>query len=297
VVEQPSPQRRGAQRHHHIVDGETQCRLDRLDLGQRHGSERVAPVRGEGTVERGTGSRGCPRGQVRRARQVGQAPHPARGRTEQARTGNAAGTGQLQQVRNHRGGGPQQLGGAAEQVPHTLAQQCRGTGGRPRCRSGGCGCRAGPGVEVHEHGQHLGAGDPVDHRVVHLHVQRLTSTGHTMDQVALPQRVLAAQRGLGQSGHLLGELFIGAGCGQTDLPDVMLQVRCRRVHPVGQVEPQGHLPQTPAQRFDQVQAAADQRADLLHREATAGCSGGIEDGHDAHVGRHRRGFRVEELGI
>jgi hypothetical protein len=152
-------------------------------------------------------------------------------------------------------------------------------------------------VEVHKHGQHLGAGDPVDHRVMHLHVQRLTSTGHTMDQVALPQRVLAAQRGLGQSGHLLGELFIGAGCGQTDLPDVMLQVRCRRVHPVGQVEPQGHLPQTPAQRFDQVQAAADQRADLLHREATAECSGGIEDGHDAHVGRHRRGFRVEELGI
>jgi hypothetical protein len=106
---------------------------------------------------------------------------------------------------------------------------------------------------VHQGGQDLHPRRPVDRRVVQLGHDGDPAALEPVDHVELPQRPRPVQRAGGQPGDLLGQLLVGAGGRDRDLPDVEVEVEVRVVGPVRHVDPQRHLHQAPAQRGQQVQ--------------------------------------------
>jgi hypothetical protein len=76
-----------------------------------------------------------------------------------------------------------------------------------------------------------------------------------------------------------------------------VQVEVRVLDPVGQIDPERHLHEAPAERRQQVQPLPDQPADVLHRQLTARRRRRVVHGEAADVPVRPRRLDGEELGV
>ena len=126
------------------------------------------------------------------------------------------------------------------------------------------------GARVEQHAEDLVARHAVDDRVVDLGQQRHAAALQAVDQVELPQRAGAVQRPGEDPRDGLGQLAVVAGRRHRRVADVEVQVEVRVLDPVRVVEPERDLDQPPAERRQQVDALADEAADVGHLELAAG---------------------------
>ena len=164
----------------------------------------------------------------------------------------------------------------------------------PRPRPGRRRRRRGLGREVEDHAVQVGAGDPVDHAVVHLGNQRPAIPGESLDDPVLPQRVIAVEPLGHHPGHQVGELLVSPGRRQGGPPDVITKIEVRVLNPDRPPEAERHraklLPVTGHER----QAPGEVGEHLLMRWRRTLEHG---DRRDRHRDVRVRVLRVDERGV
>lgn len=127
---------------------------------------------------------------------------------------------------------------------------------------------------------------PVGQRVVDLGHHRNPVIGQSLDEIHLPQRVLAVQLGAGDLPDRLVEFATATRCGQPPRPDVVLEIDLAMLAPHRVVELERNVDQLIAQRFQLAQPAADDLSKRVDTEAAAVLiefdDGGL-DGVHVHV--------------
>ncbi len=110
--------------------------------------------------------------------------------------------------------------------------------------------------------QHDHAGGTVDRRVMELREHGPPAVAEALDDIDLPEGVAAIHVAPDDARDLLGQLVGGAGRGEADLADVVIEVEVGVVHPVRVIEPEGHVDDAATQWRE----VADHRPDALtHR--------------------------------
>jgi len=150
---------------------------------------------------------------------------------------------------------------------------------------------------VVEDAHDLGARHAVDRRVVDLREDAGPAALEAVDHVELPQRARAVERPRHDPRDLLGELRIAARLGERQLADVVVEVEVGVVDPVRVVEAERHLAHAPAQRRQEREPVADQRAHLLAAEAAARRRRGVEDRETRDVPGVAAALQREELRV
>jgi hypothetical protein len=161
----------------------------------------------------------------------------------------------------------------------------------------GLGKLAALGGQVQEQSQDLGAGEPVDQRVVDLREHRRVARLETVDQVQLPQRPRPIERAREDPRHLLGKLLVVPRRDQRELADVEVQVEVLVVEPVGVVQPERDLHEPPAHRREQRQPLCQERLDVGAGDRAARAGRRVEDRQPAHVPGLARRLEREELRV
>ena len=299
ALDQPLPQGRRAQAHHHVVHGDGGGVLDRLDGVEREPPDGQAAVgRDLAVEERGGRPSG---GHLEHVRILVGAQCLARacnGPGERGHAREGVGAGQVDQI-GQRGGdraqGPQRL---VRQAEHAAAEHLQLTG-RPLAAAVRRGRRDLPplGARVEQDGEQLVARYAVHRRVVDLGQQRHATTLEPVDQVQLPQRPAAVQRAGEDAGHDLGQAVVVARRRDSGLADVEVEIEVRVLDPVGQVEAERNLGQAPLEHGQQVKPLADQAADVLCGKVAAGGGGRVvhRQASDMPVGPGV--LHAQELGI
>jgi hypothetical protein len=130
------------------------------------------------------------------------------------------------------------------------------------------------GAEVEQDAEDLRARHAVDDRVVDLGQHRHAPLGQAVDDVELPQRVRAIERPRDDACDLLGERMLVARRRGGGLADVEVEVEVLVLDPVRVVQAERHLGQAPAEGRQQVQALADEPADVLAGQSAPGAVDG-----------------------
>jgi hypothetical protein len=172
--EQERPEAAADRGQDHIVHGAAKLSLDQLHVIQRRPDPGETPFLADGPAQRRTRGRPHGRGQFH------EAAHRVSGLTD-----GPAGMG----------GGTAQREGLAEReddiVQDGLRSQLEGRRLRAQDTVIGGGSRRRLGREVENHPVQVGAGNPVDHAMVHLGDQGPAALGKSFDDPVLPQRMIA----------------------------------------------------------------------------------------------------------
>ena len=270
--EQERPEAAADRGQDHVVYGAAKLSLDQLHVIQRCPDPGETPFLADGPGQR------RPRGRPRGRGQFHEAAHRVSGLTD-----GPAGMG----------GGTAQREGLAEREDDIVQDGLRGQleGRRLRAQDTviGGGSRRRLGREVENHPVQVGAGNPVDHAMVHLGDQGPAALGESFDDPVLPQRMIAVQALGHHPRHQLGELPVSAGRRQGGPPDVVTKIEVRVVDPDRPSEPERHRVQFLPVARHQRQTPGQESQELL-----MGRRGTLE--HRYRRDRHRR-VRILVLGI
>ena len=110
------------------------------------------------------------------------------------------------------------------------------------------------GACIEHHPVQLGAGHPVDHRMVHLGDQRPPAVAQAIDQPVLPERVIAVEPLRHHSGHQRVQLLIPARRRERRLPQVITEIEIWIIYPDRRPKAEWHGAQLPAVDRDLRQA-------------------------------------------
>ena len=132
---------------------------------------------------------------------------------------------------------------------------------------------------------------------MHLGEDRHPVAVEAVNEVQLPQGAGAVQWPSGDARDLLGEHARIAGGGERQLADVELEIQVRLVLPIGVVEAERHLDQSPAERRDQVEAGGDQVADRAVGELSTRGGARVADPHRGDVAMGPAVLDGQELGV
>ena len=150
----------------------------------------------------------------------------------------------------------------------------------------------GVGLEIEHHAKQLDAGDAVDHAVVDLEHERPMAALETLDEPRFPQRAVAVERLGHDPPHQAAERSVVTGCGQSRVPQVVVEVEVGIVDPDRSAQLEGNRPHPLAVAGDEVQLGGDHRCDFVERRGRVGKHA---DGPDVHMGDPV--LQVEELGV
>jgi hypothetical protein len=270
--EQERPEAAADRRQDHVVHGAAKLSLDQLHIIQRRPDPGETPFLADRPAQRRTRSRPRGRGQFH------EAAHRVGGLTDSS-AGMEGRTAQRE--------------GLAEREDDIVQDGFRGQLERRRLPARGTviggGGRRGLGREVENYPVKVGAGDPVDHAMVHLGDQGPAAIGESFDDPVLPQRMIAVQALGHHPRHQLGELPVSAGRRQGGPPDVVPKVEVRVVDPDWPSEPERNRVQFLPVARHQRQTRGQESQELL-----MGGRGTLE--HRNRCDRHRR-MRILVLGI
>ena len=152
------------------------------------------------------------------------------------------------------------------------------------------------GGEVEQLAEELCAGDTVDGAVVDLGDEGEVAVLEALDDVHLPEGLLAVQRPAADVADELAELLQAARRRKGGAAKVEVDVEGRVVDPVGVAEAERDLDEAPPEYGDLDQAAGDQLADSFEREPALD-GRRVEDGGHGNVHMKGRGLQVEEAGV
>src|SRR3954447_15980128 len=153
------------------------------------------------------------------------------------------------------------------------------------------------GAGVEQHGEDLVARDAVDDGVVDLRQQRDVAVRQAVDQVDLPQRAVAIERAGEDAGDGLGEPPVVAWRRDGGLADVEVEVEVGVLDPVRQVDAERHAREAPLQRRQEMDALADEPAEVGDLERAARRGGRVVDREAADVPVGARGLHGQELRV
>src|SRR5471032_3484864 len=132
---------------------------------------------------------------------------------------------------------------------------------------------------------------------MHLGHQRHATTFKAMDQIDLPERAAAIQGAREDASDLLLEPREGAGRDQRQFAHMEFDVEIRVVHPVGVVEAEGNLSETPLEDRNERQALKDEHLEILEPQDAARSGRRIEDEDARDVTVDARRLECEELRV
>ena len=118
-----------------------------------------------------------------------------------------------------------------------------------------------------------------------------------VDEVDLPQRAVAIERAGEDAGDGLGEPAVVARRRDGGLADVEVQVEVGVLDPVRQVDAERHARETPLQRRQEVDALADEPAEVGDLERAARRGRRVVDREAADVPVGARGLHGQELRV
>jgi hypothetical protein len=150
-------------------------------------------------------------------------------------------------------------------------------------------------LDVEQPEQEQRAADPVDRGVMDFHNEREAAALQALDHPHLPERVVAAQRHLGDPRDQFEQLALAAGRGQRRAVQVRVEVEVRVVGPHGVADPERHADELAPQEWQRRQPPLDLRADpakILARPAPARL-----DHERAHHAAAHRLCGVEKRGV
>ena len=291
----------GTHRHHDVVDRSARCVLERFDVRKGHRTHRKTPIRGDRCVPR---RRRCRAQRNTRARLVvvrvlgsarrrherlDRVPSLARGCTHAV---DARGLGQLAddlELETRR------LDRVRGEVANRLLQQIAVLRDLlalpldPLHSPFGVGCRIG------HHLQHHHAGRTVDRRVVSLGQHRPSPIGEAFDHIDLPQRPSTVHVAPDDASNLLSELIGGAGRGQAEVTDVVVEVEVGVVDPVRMIEPKRNVDEASPHGFEVAGHHTEALVDVLERFEVLGRP--LVDREAVHVAVRVRRLHVQETCI
>ncbi len=151
-------------------------------------------------------------------------------------------------------------------------------------------------LQVQKGDEDLGAGEAVQGGVMHLGEHPDLAVLQPLDEVDLPQRVVAVQRALEDAGGLVGELADVAGGRQRELPHVVVQVDLT-VQPVRVVQPERDLHELPAERLEQMDPLGQRALEVIQRHDAPGGGGRVVDRDAPDVPVVAVVLDGEELGV
>ena len=153
------------------------------------------------------------------------------------------------------------------------------------------------GIEVEDRRQHQGTRRAVDRGVVHLgELSDQAALVDALDHVQLPQRPGPVERAGDDAADRLGQLLRGAGRWHGVMADVEVDVEVGILDPVRQIETEGNLDQTPAERSELIDPFEDGLLGRLE-PGTARRAGGVVDVERRDVAEDARRLHVQEAGI
>ena len=174
---------------------------------------------------------------------------------------------------------------------HQLTRRGRGVGG----------IRIAVGAEavlhVHPAGQQIGRRDAVGEGVMNLAQDRDPATRETLDQVHLPERPAAVQRGAGQSTDRLVEFAAPARGFHPARADVVFEVDFGVLPPHRVMELQRDVDQFIAERVELVEPAVDDLPQFLDPETGPAQSVEFDHRQFQRVHVHVGGFAVQQHGV
>ncbi len=122
------------------------------------------------------------------------------------------------------------------------------------------------------------------------------TTGQPLDDVGLPQRFAAVHRTGDQASEEILHVIPSTPVGNRHVTHMAGDVEVRIVDPVGAVEPEGHLHQSTAERFEQRQLLLELREEDRVRVEVGVVRSGV-DREAAHVTEGVAGLEVQETRV
>jgi hypothetical protein len=299
AVPQPGAQRAGTDGYDDVVDRDAEVVLDLLDLVECLLGEGDPPMGADRPVE--GGARGVQAPALDDASVGGSRPQ-ARGAAAERRERRNPGKGShrrvLVEVRQRARQPAQRAHALLRDAGEAAGEHLELTGLVPadRCRSRG-GQAAPLGRRVEQDAEDLGARHAIDGGMVHLGQDRHAVAVEAVDEVELPQWAGAIQRPGDDACDLLSEHAGIAGSGERQLADVELEVELGLVVPVGVVEAERHLDQSPVKRRQQVQASDHQVAHRVVGEPSARGGAGVIDSDRGDVAMGPAVLDGQELSV
>ena len=153
------------------------------------------------------------------------------------------------------------------------------------------------GREVEQQADDLGAGDPVDHGVMDLRVDRHVARRKPRDDVHLPERPGTVEPARVQPGDLRRQLAIVAGSREREIPHVEFEIELAIFHPVGKVQPERNLLQAPSKHRQHVHAIAEQPDHHVAGQFAVRGSARVVNPHAPDVPRLAPVFDRQELHV
>ena len=147
--------------------------------------------------------------------------------------------------------------------------------GRPRLD----GSRHRHSIGVEQHCHQVGAGDSVDHAVVHFADERPTIGGQPVDHPHLPQRTRSIELLRHQPAHQVLQVMLITWGRERRVPHVVGQVEVGIVDPHRMTQASRHEPDLLPIAGQQWELAFDQRGDVADRRGWAGEDGTRADVH------------------
>ena len=153
------------------------------------------------------------------------------------------------------------------------------------------------GRQIEQQADDLTAGDAVDDGVMNLRVQGDVARFQAGDDVHLPQRPGPVERPRMQPRHLLRQLPVVSGGGQSQIAHVELEVEVLVLHPVREIHAERHLEQPPAQDGQQMHAVGKQPHHDVDVQLLEGSRARVVDAEAADVPRLPPVLDRQELSV